>query len=304
MIGRAHARRVAVALLAATAATAACSRTGLYGPDEGLELGLRDAAIAPDAPLTRDATLDGDAHDAHDVDAPEAGPLCPAYVITLDSQFAVFYPDSGLFAEGHALQCATLPGAQARTMAVNSKAQAFILYDDGYIYQVDPRTYACTKTIYEPQPHGVSGTFGMAFRNGAAGEEFRAISNGTLYHYDPVTFRYVSQLSVSDTTLLISDLQATPDGRLFAFDTYRIDEIDPNTGSTLSTKATPGVPHGAWTFLAWNGDFILFDADPQSPGPTTVRRYHPADGTISFVTSYPSAINGADTPPCGLARDL
>jgi len=282
------------AILWVVTASACGARTGLLGGEE-------ENLQAPGKDAGRDAPLDAVADAAPDAtpDAEASVPLkphyCPAYAVTITGDFLIFYPDTGIFAGGRHLEC-TPDAAQVRTMAVDSMGGVFILFSDNYIYKFDPTNGDCARTTFKPNTHGLSSVFGMAFRKTPTGDEFRALAVGALYTFDPVDFVFKAQVAAGNG--LASDLQATSDGSLFGFDTYQLNQIDPGTGATLSRTPIGGLEHGAWTFLAWQGDFILFDAAPQTSGPSFVRRYHPDTKSLTYVTTYGDAINGADVPPC------
>ena len=293
---------VATTLASLGIASGACgSRTGFTSLADFNGEGADDASPLRDgAAIDRDARIDGDARDPDALARPDSqnGKICPAYVLSLRSVFSVFYPDTGQFLDGSLAKCSADPSARPHTMTVDPKGQAYILFEDALLYHFDPITKVCEKTSFKPHIHGLASVFGMAFRESSQGLQFFARGKGDLFQLDPASFAFISQLTVTDDALSLGDLQTTHDGRLFAFDKVRIDEIDATSGSAKTLGTLPDLGQGPWTFLAWNGDYMLFDADALSDGPTTVRRYRPADGTIVEVTTHYDAIVGAGVPPC------
>jgi hypothetical protein len=225
-----------------------------------------------------------------------------AYFLTLNGAFGTFDPNTVTFGNLHLLNCPVEdPATTPHTMALTRAGEVYALYTDDFIYHIHRDTYACERTGYKPGTNAYPHRFGMTFRwIPDAGDELRFLSPfpSRLARFDAVNIRYIEDHAVVPDILALSDLQSTPDSRLFAFDKVNLAEIDVDAGQVLDPVVLPNLPQGPWAFLAWRGDFFLFNADPAGNGPTTVRRFHPDDGSLKVVGKYDLAIVGVGASTC------
>jgi len=317
-----HSRRSLVALASALAMVGAgvyaCgSRTGLVVVAERdggnvIEAGPHDATIDSPHDAGRDVGHDADADAKFDAPAPppiilgqgcDASQPNAAYFMTIDEKLGTFDPETLIFSDPHKVSCPVFSTEHdPHTIAVNRAGMVFVLYNDDNIYEIDPRTYACTSTPYKSGQMDYPNRFGMAFRwLQDGGDELRLLSAAPsrLAIFDPVSFKYIDELGVHPDILSIPDLQATPDGGLFAFDKTYLVGLDLDSGAMIyPDQDFPNLELGPWTFLAWRGRFILFDAPGPLTTPSNIRVYDPVVMRLQMVGKYPTTIVGVAASTC------
>jgi hypothetical protein len=193
------------------------------------------------------------------------------YAITKAGQLQRFDPLTAKFTLVGTVDCAA-GTATPFSMAVDRSGAAWILYNDGHIFQASTLTAKCTSTAFKADQHGFH-TFGMAFVTDTAGGSAETLfvvdAAGTgLGKVDPKTLT-LTAIGTGGDTYVPAELTGRSDGKLFAFfqrtpfgsSSPRVSEIDKATGKILSSKDVPGVDVGlGFAFAHWGGDYWLFTA--------------------------------------------
>jgi hypothetical protein len=325
-------RRFLFALVAAAVAApaAACgSRTGLLAPLEVQQDASHDVIHHADAPPPEQDAGDEDALPPIDVVEPvDAFNECPdagstlVYLITEQYDLMSFYPPAASFRTIGAIRCPAAGGATPFSMAVDRQGLAYIVYDDGELFNVSTATAACQPTPFRPGSlQDFSNTFGMGFSKDTTGP------GETLFIASDEMGSQVSRLGTIDTMTFqigvvgtfhpqinLAELTGTGAGQLFAF--YPLDpanpstsdtaigEIDKTTANIIAQSTLPGVSVGSgWAFAFWGGDFYTFTAPGANPtNPSVVTRFRPSDGSITQVASTSETIVGAGVSTCAPQR--
>jgi hypothetical protein len=295
-----------VASLVAIAAASCGARTGLPVDDRP----ERDAA--PDA--EEDAGPDAEDAGPDVVDAPPDVPPPPIicedagityiYLITVENDLYHFYPPDLSFAKNGTIDC-TL-GPTPYSMAVDRAGTAYVLFNNGELFEVSTANAACDTTDFVPGQDNFSVLFGMGFSSNKddpgetlfiAGQE-----PGRLGIIDPFTME-LTTVGAFDKNIGNAELTGTGDARLFAFGVdnpnavIHLAEIEKETAKVLSDE-TIDFPAsiGAWAFAFWGGDFYFFIST--QGGFSDVFRYHPEDKSFTQVTSLDRTIVGAGVSTC------
>jgi len=260
------------------------------------------------------------------------GPGCAAatqYVYTLDAQANLykFDPPSLKFTLIGKLNCPQNPNFPAGpySMAVDRNANAWVVFTDGHLFQVDTKTAACTSTLFKPNLNSFT-TFGMGFASNSPGS-----ADETLYVADsgggsPQNTQGLAKIDLMTMTLIPlgkydqengrAELTGTGDAKLYgAFENspYTVDEINKTNGKILSKVSQFGInalPNSSnFAFAFWGGRFYLF----VGPGTSTdVWLYDPGkvpmDGGVNAnpkdivmnvtMGGSPIAIVGAGVSTC------
>ncbi len=304
---------VSLSGLVAAVVTACGSRTGLLVP--GPQGGGDDGGAPSDAlpPLDVPEPPDGPG------DCPD-GASTLVYVISSQNELFSFYPPTATFTPIGVISCPDPGGATPFSMAVDRAGVAYVLFNDGLLFQVSTLTAACTPTPFQPGGGvGFSQTFGMGYSRAPSG------TGELLYvaadNVDPAGNLGPSTLATLDTTslsvhvigqflpsILQPELTGTGSGGLFAFYATNgggdsaIGQVDRTTAAVVAQAVLPGVAQGAgWAFAFWGGDFYTFTAPDQVD--TVVTRYRPSDGSIATVATTPGqTIVGAGVSTCAPQR--
>jgi predicted small lipoprotein YifL len=212
------------------------------------------------------------------------------YVVTDQSALLRFDAPSGAFDPIGTFACpVATPGAHPFSMAVDHDGKAYVIFDDGELFEVSTKSASCAATAFVAAQSALGAPFGCGFAadaSGAAVETLFIASVGTpakLGTLDTSTFA-VETVGAFSTDIGAAELTGTGDGRLFAFGpvsgngTAHFAEVDPTDATILldTPVPTPSNPQ-SWAFAFWGGDFYFFTDG-------TVGRYHSADG--SFDASY------------------
>jgi hypothetical protein len=229
------------------------------------------------------------------------------YVVTRESVLYQFAPASLTFTKVGAINCSGTHAATPFSMAVDRKGTAWVLFNDGHIYQVSTKDARCTSTSYQPDQNNFH-TFGMAFVSDTVGG-----STETLYvaDYDAKGLAKIdpAQLKLSFIAPYTGfsapgELTGRGDARMFAFfnksatvSDVRVSEIDPKTAKILTTHTLAGLDVGSgWAFAHWGGDFWLFTA-PQ--GSSQVTKYSfDGDTSTTVKQNLGFVIVGAGVSTC------
>jgi len=333
-------RRLFFLLLAAgpLAVVAACgSRTGLLVPvehDAGVADTGGDAADAfdstlPDVAEEPDAVEEPDAIEEPDTFIPfDAPDECPdagstlIYVITTANVLMSFYPPTASFNTIGTISCPD-PGSQPFSMAVTRGGIAYVLFQDGNLFQVSTKTAACQPTPFNPTQGVFPTPFGMGFSadmsdagpiNDAGETLYLAGDPGGMVGTTPVvlgsldTTTFLSHpIATVTPPIFASELTGTGSGQLFGFYlsapiggsmAATIGQIDKTTAHVTMSTNLPAINiGGGWAFAFWGGDFYTFTAPDTAD--TVVQRYRPSDGSVVTVAGLTGLeVVGAGVSTC------
>lgn len=251
-------------------------------------------------------------------DAGPIDPLCGTaaarylYLVDASDAFLRFDPETNTVTPLGTLSCPT--SSSPFSMAVDRNATAWVLYQDGRIYQVSTADVSCAATSFAPNQAGFE-AFGMGFVSDAPGsaEETLFVAGGSILD---ITFGTASLGRVDSSLTLTSigglpgwpELTGTGAAELWGFfpDTSppSVRMIDQASGATTRTfpmselGSGSGLGDRAWAFAFWGARFYVFykgDLDTT----TNVWRLDPADGSVVEVlhgTGY--RIVGAGVSTC------
>ncbi|MGE0871450.1 MAG: hypothetical protein AB7P03_23010 [Kofleriaceae bacterium] len=283
--------RVLVGLLAALAA---CG--GPAGRPDGKD---PDLNATPDA---QTSTIDGSTDDG----CADGSRLI--YVLDKANKLSTFDPPTKAFVTLGTLDCDT-GFATPFSMGIDRDAIAWVLYNDGRLFRVDPKTLQCTNTNWA-KPLGLT-QFGMGFSADVAGGTTDSLFvAGGLTTSSATTSTLATVNPSTMATTMVSTLNGWPEltgtgsGELWAFfpDTAnsRIEQLDKGNGSTMTTfpLATLNGARQSWAFAFWGGDFWVFlkrDMETES----TIYQVDASNGAIQSMTSSDGrSIVGAGVSTC------
>jgi hypothetical protein len=302
-----------VGVAAAASSLASCgARTGLLIPPP-----LEDAADA-DAVDARDTSVDtfipeDTAPEPIDVlPAPDVPPICDdpsvqfVYVVTESNELLSFYPPTASFNRVGRIACPARGRATPFSMAVDRKGTAYVVFNDGELFEVSVKTASCKATTFKP-PSAAFNTFGMGFAAEPDGSE-------TLYVASSDTTAQLARIRLPELVLETigtispraqrAELTGTGAGQLFAFWTdvsssfgSSVGALDKATAKIVERSDFPTLEQGTgWAFAFWGGDFYLFTAPDGARSDVT--RFRPSDRSLTKVTSYGAIIVGAGVSTC------
>ncbi len=248
--------------------------------------GEPDAAVTPDA---GGAMFDSNPGDSSGP-SPSNGCASGAglvYVLGKTHELYSFDPSTLQLQKVGMVDCPQSGGtATPFSMAVDRQAVAWVLYNDGHLYNVDINSGTCKATSFQPNQNGYK-TFGMGFVSDAPGsqEETLYVANEFgIASIDTATF----ELTPASGTFGFSaaaELTGTGDARLFGlfygFPPY-ISEIDKTSSAVLNEMPLDTVDIGTgFAYAFWGGDFWIFTA----PNGTSsqIDQFHPGSGTTTTV---------------------
>jgi hypothetical protein len=240
------------------------------------------------------------------------------YLMTGEYILYSFYPPTLALTPIGMISCPDPMGTKPFSMAVDREGTAFVVYQDGNLFQVSTATAACIGTPYSPDQDGIS-TFGMGYVGNLAvdaGETLYVSAdnfNGT--GTGPTSLGTINTTSftlsiVGQANLDLAELTGTGDGRLFAFwppngqtpsgsilPGAAVSQLDPATAQVIATTPLPTVSFGSgWAFAFWGGDFYLFTA-PNGAG-SQITRFDPIANTVTVVATMQNTIVGAGVSTC------
>jgi hypothetical protein len=202
--------------------------------------------------------------------------------------------------------------AQPFSMAVDRQGKAWVVFDDGRLYQIDTSNASCTPTSFVPNQSAFS-TFGMGFStrgiDSTTDELFvtqdsldPAVKLQGLARIDTNTLELTPVAQYDTLAEQEAELTGTGDGRLFGFFTgqpFVVAEIDKATAKIVSQAPQPLIqlpPRAAnFAFAHWGGDFYMFAGVALY---TDVYRYRPSTNTTTLERSYSQLIVGAGVSTC------
>lgn len=235
------------------------------------------------------------------------------YVVADDNSFSRFRPELKSFELVGWLNCNN-PLATPFSMAIDRNATAWVLYNDGSLYEVSTEDASCKPTKFKPNQAGFD-LFGMGFAADAPSSQME-----TLY-----VSKYVDSFTSSTSTLgriSFPDLVLTPIaplpsgagsaeltgtglGELWGFfpgaSKALVVQLDKETGQALKTFPLPAnVVQNvhAWAFAFWGGGFYLFFAT-FADSHSKVYRLDPSTGDLVLVIEDAGhVITGAGVSSC------
>jgi hypothetical protein len=228
------------------------------------------------------------------------------YVVSNDEMALYsFYPPTLTFTKIGQLVC----GAQSVpfSMSVARDGTAWILYQDGHLYQASTKDASCKPTSFAPGQSGFQ-TFGMGFSADSPGstkETLYACWTQGLAKIDTDTLALTPIGAVPGVSLMSGcDLTGTGDGTLYSFipqqTEWLIATLDKSTSALTSKKSlTPPIPAGgSWGTSYWGGSLYLYTQTPTAPG-STVWKYDPVAGTtVKLKENIGFSIVGAGESTC------
>ncbi len=294
------------------------TRTGLLIDDTFPLDGSIDSGLDARKDARRDSeadVMDEDALPPFDASKPDVLPPndCPdagstlVYLITQQGQLVSFYPPTLGFKTIGTISCPNANGHGPFSMGVNRLGTAYVVFDDGRLFEVSTATAACKATSFKVGQQGFV-TFGMGYSGDSMGENlfvaestFNTPSKG-LGIIDTKTFglNFVSAFSPS---IPRAELTGTGDGRLFAYwpntqggSGGHIAAIDPKTAKVSGVdNLAIGGANDAFAFAFWGGVFWVFTTPS---GPSTVTKFDPQTLSETNVTTYSGTIVGAGVSTC------
>lgn len=265
-------------------------------------------------PLTSTCSFGQTCQNGSCVDSCEVAASEFVYVVDVNNNFLSFEPridtDPKALKVIGKLSCSTT-GATPFSMAVDRKARAWVLYNDGNIYLVSPKDASCTPSGYKPGQMGFT-RFGMGFVSDAAGSRSETLyigSNGIggtngLAKIDPLTLMLAKFADFPPGVTASPEMSGTGASELYGYfpssavDQHLIVRINKTSGAfdtTWKLAPLPGQP-ADWAFAHWGGRFYQFVT---SGGKNQIRRYNPATQTNDVVQdSTPYPIVGAGVSTC------
>jgi hypothetical protein len=299
-------------LALALAITACGAKSGLLAAheDAAVEAGPADVASEPPPPPE---PPDASADVADEPPAPQicddAGPTL-IHVVTSQSLLYRFDPANAKFISVGTIFCGS--AASPFSMAVTRNGTAYVLFNNGYLYEVNTQNAACKPTSFVPLQLGWS-LFGMGFVSDPGGaSDTLYVSEGNYTHpslglakLDTSSLKLSFIAPFSESPGHAVELTGTGDGRLYAFGlptehkpTATVAEVDEATGTLLSTvQLSVGEPNSSFAFAFWGGDFYLFTA-PEPGASSEVTRYRPSDGSLTKVAKVQATVVGAGVSTC------
>jgi hypothetical protein len=227
------------------------------------------------------------------------------YVLDSGAMLYRFNPPTLEFTPIGLLNCPTVFGTPF-SMAVDRDANAWVVYTDGAVFQVNTTTAVCTPTAYQAGQQGWS-TFGMGFSTAGVGSTVDglfvsdAVLNQGLATIDTQSLQ-LQPIGAYDQLAARAELTGTGDGRLFgAFEgaPYIVAEIDKSNAHIISQAPQDPIQYAPsssnFAFAFWGGTFWLF----VGPGTSTdVFHYDPVASSTTLVKSVPQVIVGAGVSTC------
>jgi len=217
------------------------------------------------------------------------------------------------------LDCAGRRGPYS--MSVDRHGMAWIIYDDGELFNVSIADASCERVAYDPGTTAFR-RFGMGFVSdapGSASEKLYVSADDGSHALGAIDLaRGVTPVRIGTLTAAVDrspELTGTSEAQLFGFYPVRgqpsfVQEIDRTTGAPKGRRWLLGTaPLGevtAWAFAQWAGVFYVFvtSADDNLALNSTVHAVDRARGTYRVVLEHlPYRITGAGVSTCAPERD-
>jgi hypothetical protein len=237
------------------------------------------------------------------------------YLVDASSELLRFQPDSGVITSIGRISCPA-GGAMPFSMAVDRRANAYVLHGDHRIYQVSTVDASCTSTAFAPDQHGLE-LFGMGFVSEAEGstEESLYIAGGPELAIGTGSST-LARVALPGWTVSapIGTLRGSPEltgngeGELWAFmpdaTPMTVGHIDRASARLVRQVDVSEIdPDGlgiaaSWAFAFWGGRYYVFYMGLLD-GSTGIYRVTPESGEVETVrveTGY--RIVGAGVSTC------
>jgi hypothetical protein len=224
------------------------------------------------------------------------------YLLGKGNEFYSFDPPSLALTKVGTLDCPQMGGsATPFSMSVDRSGTAWVLYNDGQLYQVNTKTAVCKATSFVPSQGGFK-KFGMGFVSDAPGSTaetlFVANTDGIgKLDTKSLTVTPIGQFGFAAAAELAGTGDARLFGFFFGFPPY-ITEIDKTTSMTQSEAPLDSIDAGTgFAFAFWGADFWVFTAPNSSS--SQIDRYQPDTKTTTTVNpSVGFKIVGAGVSTC------
>ena len=195
-------------------------------------------------------------------------------------------------------------------MAVDRKARAWVLYQDGNLYLVNPQDASCTPSGFAPNQTGFT-TFGMGFVSDGVGARTETLYGGSgplngnqgLARIDPVSLK-LTKIAAFPTIDYAVEFTGTGAAELYGYfpsataNKNFIALINKGTAKYDTTWQLPplAAQPNAWAFAHWGGRYYQFVSVNNK---NQILRYDPVakqNIVIQASTAYP--IVGAGVSTC------
>jgi hypothetical protein len=238
-------------------------------------IALRFDALDSSPPHQKKATLLVDSNDRKkpQVEVPLAANIdtdcveASRWIYTVDQNTTLsrFDPSSVTFTDIAKINCPS--SNHPFSMAVDQKASAWVLYDDGNLFKVDTTTAKCEATSFQDSTFK---EFGMGFMFDPKTNKDTLYIAGGLDMFSGCTLATIdlSSMKVSKLGQIKEgwpELTGTGDGSLWGFypaqGSYQaaLVRLDPKNGDTLDTYHYANVTeYGSWAMKFWGGQFWIF----------------------------------------------
>jgi hypothetical protein len=245
-------RSLAASVLLLACLAAAASLLPSCGDD-----GARDTGSDGDSDGDGDTDADGDSDSDTDDGCSEASKV--VYVVDSDNSLYTFDPPTGEFGLIGTVDCGNL--SSPFSMAVTRDAVAYVLFQNGDIFEVSTSDATCTATPYVTGQSGFS-VFGMGFATDGADTTAE-----TLYIADSASLATIDDdWIVGIVGSIAGDPELTGNGlgELWGFfptaATPHVSQIDKANGSLVTTYPMSGLSSdaSAWAFAYWGAAFYVF----------------------------------------------
>jgi hypothetical protein len=256
----------------------------------------RDPGGDADADGDTDTDTDGDT-DADTDGCSEAAKVI--YVVDSDNSLYRFDPPSKLFELIGTVDCGN--ASSPYSMAVTRDAVAYVLFQNGDIFEVSTADASCTATPYLTGQSGFS-IFGMGFASDGEGSV-----EETLYVADSYSLATIGDdwiLSVVGAISGDPELTGNGLGELWGFfptaATPHVSRIDKATAALATTYPMADLSNSAsaWAFAYWGAAFYVFYESALDTS-TNVYKVDAASGAVeTYIAATGKRIVGAGVSTC------
>ena len=232
------------------------------------------------------------------------------YVVTDTREFLKFDPPTGTFTLLGSLDCPNSSFMDPFSMAIDRKANAWVLYNNGNLYKVSTLDASCEATAFVPNQSGFD-QFGMGFSSDQPGSTTETLFvselvDGGSARLGSIAFPSLA-LSPVGSAISAGSAELTGNGlaELWGFFPQSsppvVARIDKATAALLAHYTIPASVFSgdvtAWAFAFWGGSFYIFVAVGGSN--SIVARLDPVTSEWKTVTADAGyAIVGAGVSSC------
>lgn len=258
-----------------------------------------DAARDPGSDGDSDADSDSDSDSDGDTDDGCSEAAKVVYVVDSDNSLYRFEPPTKVFDLIGAVDCGN--GSSPYSMAVTRDAVAYVLFQNGDIFEVSTSNAACTATPYVTGQSGF-GVFGMGYATDG-GDTW----DETLYIADGTSLATIGGDWIVDVVGSISgdpELTGNGLGELWGFfpsaATPHVSRIDKGNASLLTTYPLSDLSNSpsAWAFAYWGAAFYVF-YESALDASTNVYKVDAESGDVElYIPGSGKRIVGAGVSTC------